>query len=75
MIQILILVHRTLQLLFPLFETEPRAHVHWLLFRLLSLMLSLLVLFILLLILFALLLTCVGRKLDKVGILSRQISV
>lgn len=75
MIQILILVHRTLQFLFPLFETQPCADVRWLLFVLLFLVLSLLVLFILLLVLFALLRACVSRKLDEVGVLSRQQSV
>jgi uncharacterized membrane protein len=71
MIQILVLVHRTLQLFFALFETESRADIRGLLFVLVVPVLSLLVLFILLLVLFALLVG-VRWKLDKVGVLSKR---
>jgi hypothetical protein len=71
MIQTLVLVHRTLQLFFALFETETSTDIRRLLFVLVVPVLSLLVLFILLLVLFALLGARVRWKLDKVGILSQ----
>jgi hypothetical protein len=69
-IQILVLVHRTLQFLFPLFQTEADAGIRCVLLVLIFLVLSLLILLVLLFVLFAFLCSSFSRKFDEVGVLS-----
>ena len=73
MVEVLVFVHRALELFFTLFQAQPIVdHFHLLIFQLLSL-LSFAV-FLVLFLVFLLLVVGIVRHLDKVGILGKEVN-